>query len=133
MAESPLPELPLLTSVERSCLARYLRLLEQTLADDLDEVVVFGSVARGESWPRGMPIRSDLDLLVFTHVPLSEPVLQELLDATLPLFLECGRQLSPQFRTREQLLAGGERAAAFLDEIARDGVSVLRRAGAAGK
>jgi hypothetical protein len=38
-----------------------------------------------------------------------------LLDATLPLFLECGRQIGPQFRTRELLEnASDDRTATFL-------------------
>jgi predicted nucleotidyltransferase len=126
MGEASFHPLPLLTSSERGCLARYLQLLEQTLGENLREVLVFGSVARGESWPRGMPIRSDLDLLVLTHSPVAEPVIEELIDATLPLFLECGRQIGPQFRTREQLAADDERTTTFRENVARDGISVFR-------
>ncbi len=84
-----------MNDVERGCLDRYLELLAERLGDDLVEVHVFGSVARGESWPRGMPIRSDLDLLVLTRRELAQEEKDELFDATLPLFLECGRQISP--------------------------------------
>ena len=87
--------LPLLNDVERTCLDRYVDLLVGRLGDDLVEVQVFGSVARGESWPRGMPIRSDLDLLVVTRHDLAQDEKDALIDATLPLFLECGRQISP--------------------------------------
>ena len=65
-----------------------------------------------------MPIRSDLDLLVVTRTPAAGDVQQELIDATLPLFLECGRQLGPQFRTREQLARSPE----FAANVARDGL-----------
>jgi predicted nucleotidyltransferase len=86
---------------------------------------VFGSVARGESWPRGMPIRSDLDLLVVTHSPVPEPTQEELIQATMPLFLECGRQLGPQFRTLESLEhPKDERAATFRANVKRDGISI---------
>ena len=67
-------ELPLLTEPERSCLERYLDVLRDALGDDLLQVFVYGSVARGESWPAGMPIRSDLDLLVVTADPVPEDV-----------------------------------------------------------
>jgi len=87
-------------------------------------VIVFGSVARGESWPRGMPIRSDLDLLVICDRPLSEEKVDELVNATLPLFLECGRQLGPQFRTRVGLAEG---SAAFLANVEREGLTIYRR------
>jgi predicted nucleotidyltransferase len=83
--------------------------------------VLFGSVARGESWPQGMPIRSDLDLLVVTSSPLTEERQQQLVDATYPLFLECGRQIGPQFRTRAQV----DESSAFLENVRRDGVRLL--------
>jgi predicted nucleotidyltransferase len=108
-------------------LARYVDILTETLRSNLDEIVVFGSVARGEAWPRGMPIRSDLDLLVVTDGPVGDADVADLIDATLPLFLECGRQIAPQFRTREQLAASDERTASFRENVARDGVTVFRR------
>jgi Nucleotidyltransferase domain len=91
-------------------------------------VIVFGSVARGESWPRGMPIRSDLDLLVVTRSPVPEPIQEELIQATMPLFLECGRQLGPQFRTRASLeRPKDEHAAEFVANVERDGISIYGR------
>jgi predicted nucleotidyltransferase len=99
-------DLPVLSERERSCLERYVDLLVETLGERVLEVSVFGSVARGESWPRGMPIRSDLDLLVLTDAPLQQDEIDDLVVATLPLFLECGRQLGPQFRTRQGLAEG---------------------------
>ena len=91
-------------------------------------MIVFGSVARGESWPRGMPIRSDLDLLVVTPTPAREATQEELIQATMPLFLDCGRQLGPQFRTRAGLGdPKDERAATFLANVERDGISIYRR------
>lgn len=125
MTVGPFRELSVLSTVERSCLARYLSLLASTLAGNLRRVVVFGSVARGESWPQGMPIRSDLDLLVVVRRAIEEADVQQLLDATLPLYLECGRQISPQFRTEEQLHADDERAAVFREHVVRDGVTIL--------
>lgn len=130
MPEIELPAPPVLTDVERACLARYLRTLVETLGDDLDEVVLFGSVARGESWPAGMPIRSDLDLLVVTRDAVSDETAARLVDATLPLFLECGRQIGPQFRTRGELeQPRDDRAAAFRANVERDGLRLHRRSG----
>jgi predicted nucleotidyltransferase len=106
-------------------LSRYLDEVASALGDDLRRVVVFGSVARGESWPQGMPIRSDLDLLIVVQAPVADEHIQHLLDATFPLYLECGRQISPQFRTEEHLEADDERAAVFRDRVARDGVTIL--------
>jgi predicted nucleotidyltransferase len=126
--EISLPDLPVLSDVERSCLVRYVTLLVERLGEQLEEVILFGSVARGESWPRGMPIRSDLDLLVVSAAPLDEATTDELLDATLPLFLESGRQIGPQFRTREQLeQPPDERARAFLANLERDRIRLYAR------
>jgi len=114
-----LPDLPVLESVERSCLARYLELLVDELGGELEEVVLFGSVARGESWPKGMPMRSDLDLLVVTASALPKEKEKGLIDATYPLFLECGRQIGPQFRSRRQL---DDASDAFAENVRRDGI-----------
>jgi predicted nucleotidyltransferase len=124
----PLPDLPVLSQDERSCLARYLVVLVRGLGERLEEIVLFGSVARGESWPKGMPIRSDLDLLVVTQTALEGETTSALIDATLPLFLECGRAIAPQFRTRAQLeRTSDERTAAFLAAVERDGICLYRR------
>jgi predicted nucleotidyltransferase len=113
---------------ERSCLARYVEVLEKRLGGELEEIVVFGSVARGEAWPRGMRIRSDLDLLVVTRSQVSAETEDELIHATMPLFLECGRQLGPHFRTRESLeRPNDERDASFVANVERDGITIYRR------
>lgn len=122
------PELPVLTETERSCLERYVELLVDTLGPNLVEVAVFGSVARGESWPRGMPIRSDLDLLVVTDEAVSREVAGSLVEATLPLFLESGRQIGPQFKSKAELVRQtSEREARFLEDVAREAVRIWER------
>lgn len=115
--------IPLLTDAERTCLERYVDVLIDTLGGNLLEVAVYGSVARGEAWPAGMPIRSDLDLLVLSSRPVPEDVRSELLDATMPLFLECGRQLGPIFVTRAELeRAASEARRVLAENIARDAI-----------
>lgn len=117
--------LPVLTDVERSCLERYLELLVDTLGEPLVEVLVYGSVARGESWPPGMPIRSDLDLLVVTTEPVQGEVVEMLVDATMPLYLESGRQLGPVFRTAGELEhPTSEQGAEFLRQLRRDAIRI---------
>ncbi len=115
-----LPELAILGAAERACLARYLELL--AAVEGVAEVWLFGSVARGEAWPAGMPIRSDIDLLVVTRDPLSSAEVQRLVDATMPLFLECGRQIAPQFRT-SAALEGAD--GALMEEVRRDGIRLV--------
>jgi predicted nucleotidyltransferase len=110
-------KLAILDAAERRTLDAYVALLRERLGARLARVAVFGSVARGERWPAGMSIRSDLDLLVLVREPLAEPETQELVDATYPLFLESGRQISPQFRTLEQHAASPSRAAIERDAV----------------
>jgi predicted nucleotidyltransferase len=117
-------DLPLLSDAERSCLERYVDLLVERLGERLLEVSVYGSVARGESWPAGMPIRSDLDLLVLTEKPLAQEEIDALVEATMPLFLECGRQLGPQFRTREGLAEGSPD---FAEHLRRDAIVLYEK------
>jgi len=125
MDEVLFPSLPLLTTTEQACLSRYVKLLSDSFGQNLVRVVVFGSVARSESWPAGMPIRSDLDLLVLTRTAVDQEIIQMLLDATLPFYLEGGRQISPQFRTTDELEADDEHAATFCEHVARDGIVIL--------
>jgi predicted nucleotidyltransferase len=116
-------ELPALSEAERSTLERYLDLLVETLGERLLEVSVYGSVARGESWPPGMPIRSDLDLMVVTSEPVPAETQTRLLDATMPLFLESGRQLGPVFRTPDELEHPKAAAMAeYLEQFRRDAI-----------
>jgi predicted nucleotidyltransferase len=109
--------LDLLTDAERRTLDAYVSLLVEKVGDRLLAVRVFGSVARNESWPPGMPIRSDLDLLVLVSRPLSEQERDELVDATMPLYLESGRQISPQFRTAAAHAASPSRDAIDADAV----------------
>jgi predicted nucleotidyltransferase len=110
-----------LTETERRCLERYLAQLVERLGPELEEVSVFGSAARGDMWKRESQLRSDIDLLVVTTTALVGNVEQELVDGTYPLFLECGRQIGPQFRTRDRL------DGVFAANVARDGVTLWRR------
>ena len=96
-------ETPHLSPAERDCLARYVSQLVDVLGAELQAVWLFGSAARGDAWWPAMRIRSDIDLVVVTTRPLGEPLQDELVDATYPLFLECGRQIGPQFRTPADL------------------------------
>lgn len=120
--------LAILTDVEERCLVRYLERLAEVLGRELEAIFAYGSAARGEGWPRGMRIRSDLDLLVVTRAPVASERQEALVAATYPLFLESGRQISPQFRTRAELDAPrDERFAAFLRNFRHDAVLLWPR------
>ena len=107
-------ELEHLSGTERGCLLQYIALLAQRLDERLLEVYLFGSFARGDAWSSRSPMHSDVDLLVLCSEPLSESERGDLINETYPLFLECGRQIAPQFRTRESLSSS---SAAFLERF----------------
>jgi predicted nucleotidyltransferase len=107
-----------LTEAERDCVRRYVELLCGELGNELEEVWLFGSAARDEMWADFWPMRSDIDLLVVTRVEFGQEREQKLLDRTYPLYLQCGRQISPAFRTREQLRG---KWAPLHDEVRRGG------------
>jgi predicted nucleotidyltransferase len=113
-------ETPHLSELERDCLGRYLAFLVDSLRDELDAVWLFGSASRGDAWWPGMPIRSDVDVLVVTRSSLPEARIDELVNATYPLFLEAGRQIGPQFRTRAEVEA--EPPTPFLENVRRDAI-----------
>jgi len=92
-----------LQEVERSCAERYLSLLGNALGENLRVVWLFGSFARGDMWPAHMPMNSDIDLLVITESEVSSQTQEALLNETYPLYLECGRQISPQFWSARKL------------------------------
>lgn len=84
-----------LSDPERSCLVRYCALLAEGLRERLLVVWMFGSAARGDMWPARAPMHSDIDLLVVTREAIGDAEHEQLVNETYPLYLECGRQLSP--------------------------------------
>jgi len=114
-----------LNEVEHECLRRFCSLLRAQLGERLVQVRMFGSAARGDMWPAHSPMHSDIDLLVITREVVSEDEQEALLNETYPLYLECGRQLSPQFFSERRLVEpDDERTREFLRHIAIDGVCV---------
>jgi len=85
------------TESERSCLERFVAVLRRMRRDDVRAVWLFGSFARGDMWGRRMPMNSDIDLFIVTEAAVDEAERDAILNETYPLYLECGRQISPQF------------------------------------
>jgi predicted nucleotidyltransferase len=110
-----------LTATERACLERYCALLAERLGERLVDVRMFGSAARGDMWATHSPMHSDVDLLVVTREPVPETEQEDLGNETYPLYLECGRQLSPHFFSEQRLAApDDERTREFVERIADD-------------
>jgi predicted nucleotidyltransferase len=121
-SEDPLQHL---SSLERECLLRYCALLRERLGGSLLRLVLFGSAARGDMWDAGSQMHSDIDLLVVTAETLPPETAEQLVNETYPLYLECGRQIGPQFRSAGELSQPqAERAAAFAENLARDGIDL---------
>lgn len=119
-----------LEPVAAETVRRYLRVLEEILGEDLVEVRLFGSAARGELWPSSSPMRSDIDLLVLTREEPDPVTVEALADATYPLFLESGRQISPTLRTVDRLESPeDERQAVFYERVREEGAVLWRREG----
>ena len=115
-----------LTADERACVLRYLELVGRRLGARVLEIHLFGSFARGDAWSAHSPMHSDVDLLILCSEPPSADEIAELNDATYSIFLECGRQLAPQFRTREALEAPTTDVGRnFLAHFRREGRLVL--------
>jgi predicted nucleotidyltransferase len=110
-----------LTAAERESVDRYVDIVRGELGDELEEVWLFGSAARGDMWAEFWPMRSDIDLLVVTFARLSQDCEDELLAATYELYLESGRQIAPVFSTRDRLRSKQKRLQAA---VSRDGIKV---------
>ena len=114
-----------LTTGERGSVRRYLDLVAARLTTGLVQIWLYGSAARGDMWPAHLPYRSDIDLLVLSREPIAPEVREELVDATYPLYLECGRQISPQFRTTSWFEAPeDEREREFAARVRQEGVTI---------
>jgi predicted nucleotidyltransferase len=89
---------------ERDCLARYCSLLAERLGGDLLAVQMFGSAARGDMGAEHSPMHSDIDLLIVTARELPPAEQEALTTETYPFYLECGRQISPNFVSQDSLV-----------------------------
>ena len=111
-----------LNETERDCVLRYVSILAERLGENLVQIWLFGSTARGDMWPDWMSVHSDIDLLILSSRSVLPEVQEELVNETYPLFLECGRQISPQFRTMAQFHSpGDERTREFVAQVRSEG------------
>ena len=111
-----------LNHLERDCVQRYFSLLHERLGGNLHQIWLFGSAARGSMWPDSSPMHSDIDILVLTSEPLSGEEQEGLINETYPLFLECGRQIAPTFRTAKEFESTENRQRReFFDNVKSEG------------
>ncbi len=116
-----------LNAAERSAVQRFVALLIERLGNNVVEVQLFGSAARGDMWSGRMPMRSDIDLLVLTREPVVPTVQGDLDNETYPLFLECGRQISLLFRTVAEFAAPvDDKGRSFVARVQEEGRVLYR-------
>jgi hypothetical protein len=117
-----------LSPTERDCVGRYCALLAERLGPDLLAIRMFGSAARGDMWPERSPMHSDIDLLVVTSREIGQAEDEALVAPTYELYLECGRQISPQFVCQDRLAApDSERLRELLARLGTEGVELWPR------
>ena len=111
-----------LNEIEQDCVRRFVTLLYDRLGDNLYAVWLFGSAARGDMWGEQSSLHSDVDLLVIAKQPVAADVREGLVNETYSLYLECGRQIAPQFKTKAEVNApASEQLANFLDRVRKEG------------
>lgn len=117
-----------LSETEQACLQRYCDHLCRELADPLLAIILVGSAARGDMWPADSPMHSDIDLVVVTDRSLDEATRGRLLEPTYELFLQCGRQISPQWLEQRRLREPRtDLERAFSEHVNADGVLLWQR------
>ncbi len=102
-------------------LAEVVRRLKKILKDKLSQVLLFGSLARGDVGPR-----SDIDLLIVSSEELEEDVRR---DVRSELRGKWDVNFSLILRSLEQVESMKEEKTALYEEIQRDGVVIHRSRG----
>jgi hypothetical protein len=100
-----------LAPIERDCVARYCALLAERLGADLRAVKVFGA--------------GSIELLVITARELGGDEQEQLVEATHPLYVECGRQIRPHFLAEDWLVGPrSEHVRELLGRVRNEGMDV---------
>ena len=111
-----------LEPIEADCLWRFIGALSARLGSNLVEVRLFGSAARGDISRKGSQLTSDIDVLVLTRKALPNDLQEALVNETYQLYLECGRQIAPQWRSADEWATpADERARFFKEAVEKEG------------
>lgn len=106
-----------LTPSQHQALTELRRLL--TGAFDIEEIKLFGSIARGDA-----DEESDLDLLIVTRAPLSRTVRHQITDIVCEINLQFDTNLSTLVVDRASWQSGMFSILPIRDEILREGVAL---------
>jgi hypothetical protein len=108
-----------MSPTEEDALEKYVSLLAQRLGDALETVRLFGSAARGDIVACPLPDALRIDILVVTSHPLSEAAIDQLGNMTYPIYLQCGRRISPVFKTIQGWQA--DKPSDFVERVRSEG------------
>lgn len=111
-----LDSLPL-TPSQREALAELRRSV--SVGFEVEGIVLFGSVARGEA-----DDESDLDVLILTKEPLARPTRHRITDLIFDINLRYGTNLSSLVIDRENWETGAASVLPIHEEIVKDGIAV---------
>ncbi len=111
-----LQDLPFLDAKIRHAIDRYIALIRERYKNQIEEVILYGSVARSEN-----DEESDVDLLVIGKIDDTE-VEFDILGLSFDVLLETGIDISPKYRTRKQF--DDNQLFSFHQNIIQDGIRV---------
>ncbi|MCA1916966.1 nucleotidyltransferase domain-containing protein [Methanospirillum hungatei] len=109
-------EIPLNNSRIKDGIERYLTLIQKKYEDRIEEVILYGSVARSENNEN-----SDVDLLIIGTEDSSEVEL-DIIGMSFDIFMETGVDISPKYRSRRQF--DEYCSFSFLQNVIHDGVRI---------
>ena len=88
--------------------------------DQVEEIILFGSVARGEISNDG---NSDIDLLIVIKSKDIE-IMKDITGIAFEISLETKQDVSPKVYTRDEIRTQMEQGTPFMEEVLRDEVAL---------
>ena len=109
-------EIPLKNSRLKDAIERYISLIRNKYTDQIEEVILYGSVARSENNEK-----SDVDLLVIGNDENYE-VEFDIIGMSFDVLMETGIDISPKYRSRRQF--DEYCSFSFLQNVINEGVRI---------
>jgi len=103
----------------REAVEEFVRRVLERYRDKIDSIILFGSVARGESKED-----SDIDILVVGDVSL-----EELVEVSFPILLEYGELISAKNMEKDRFDFASKEGYSFVRNVLREGVVLYERMG----
>ena len=97
----------------------FVRIVVEQYKDRVDEIILFGSVARGEA-EEG----SDIDILV-----IGDASLEELVDISFPILLEHGENISAKDMNKDHFNFLVREGYSFIRNVLEEGIVLYERMG----